>query len=194
MLGRYLLQLVVKRELLMARIRRSRNDLSTAQVLVPARVDLTLAKGTIEQIAVPATVQGGSLLEDNTMQVNDAMSKQVVTISPNDSAQSAARLMAELDISILPVESPVGTALALVSDRDILASVVARGRALTTSVYEFMTPVTEVCQPEDELEEISRKMDEMDVSRLVVVDADHHVVGILSRSDAARALSSGAHS
>jgi len=176
----------------MRKARHRRSDLSTVQVLVPARVDLTLAKGTMEQIAVPATIQGGDLLEANTMHVNDAMLKQVVTITPNDSAQSAARLMAELDVSVLPVESPVGTALALVSDRDILSSVVARGRALTTSVYEFMKPCTEVCQPEDDLEDAYRKMDEQDLTRLIVVDADRHVVGMLSRAAAARMLRAGA--
>ncbi|MGO4441560.1 CBS domain-containing protein [Rhizobium sp. RAF56] len=172
----------------MDKLRHVDDDLSKTQVIPPMRVDLPLAKSTEEQLAVPATIDGTDLAEGNNMRVNEIMSKQIATISPNDSAQSAARLMVEMDVSVLPVASPVGTVIALVSERDVMSSVIATGKAITTSIYEFMTPCTEVCGPDDDLEGVLNLMREKDLVHLTVLDAGNHVVGVVSRSDALRAL------
>ena len=74
------------------------------------------------------------------MRVRDVMSAQMITISPNDTAQSAARLMLETEVGALPVEVPgVGAIVGIVTDHDIVVSVMARGISNSSTVAEFMT-------------------------------------------------------
>lgn len=50
--------------------------------------------------------------------VRSVMTPTIYTISPSDSAQSAARLMAETGVGFLPVEyPPLGAILGVISDR-----------------------------------------------------------------------------
>lgn len=118
------------------------------------------------------------------MRVKDVMSPQVITISPNDTAQSAARLMLDAEIGALPVEVP-GTAaiVGIVTDRDIVVSVVAEGLSGSTTVAEFMTVATETCHEDDETAAVAERMRALGVRRLVVVDGDRRTAGIVSLSD-----------
>ena len=118
------------------------------------------------------------------MRVKDVMSAQVVTISPNDTAQSAARLMLETEVGALPVEVPgIGAIVGIVTDRDIVASVTARGLSTSTTVAEFMTVSPEACNENDDTVIAAARMREFGVRRLVVVNDDRHVVGIVSLVD-----------
>ena len=118
------------------------------------------------------------------MRVKDVMSAQIVTVSPNDTAQSAARLMLEAEVGALPVEVPgVGAIVGIVTDRDIVVSVLARGLATSSTIAEFMTVSPEVCCESDETSAVAARMREIGVRRLVVVDDDRHVVGIVSLVD-----------
>jgi CBS domain-containing protein len=118
------------------------------------------------------------------MQVKDVMSAQIVTVSPSDTAQSAARLMLETDVGALPVEVPgVGAIVGIITDRDIVLSVLARGLSTSTTIAEFMTVSPEVCDEQDDTAAVADRMRERGVRRLVVVNADHRVVGIVSLVD-----------
>jgi CBS domain-containing protein len=118
------------------------------------------------------------------MLVKDVMSAQIVTISPNDTAQSAARLMLETEVGALPVEVPgVGAIVGIVTDHDIVVSVLARGLSSSAGIAEFMTVSPEVCNESDDTADVARRMRELDVRRLVVVNDDRRVVGIVSLVD-----------
>ena len=118
------------------------------------------------------------------MRVMDVMSAQIVTISPNDTAQSAARLMLETEVGALPVEVPgVGAIVGIVTDHDIVVSVLARGLSTSTTVAEFMTVSPEVCSQDDDTATAADRMRELGVRRLVVVNDDRRVVGIVSLVD-----------
>lgn len=118
------------------------------------------------------------------MRVKDVMSAQMVTVSPNDTAQSAARLMLEMDVGALPVEVPgVGAIVGILTDRDIVVSVLARGLSTSTTIAEFMTVSPEVCNENDETAIAFDRMHELDVRRLVVVNDDRRIVGIVSLVD-----------
>lgn len=122
------------------------------------------------------------------MLVREIMSAQVLTISPNDSAQSAARLMAEAQIGALPVEVPgVGAIVGIVTDGDIVVSVTAKGLSTSTAICEFMTVCPQVCHEDDDIESAARTMADLKVSRLVVTNAERRVVGIVSFADIVRA-------
>jgi CBS domain-containing protein len=118
------------------------------------------------------------------MLVKDVMSAQIVTVSPNDTAQSAARLMAETEVGALPVEVPgVGAIVGIITDHDIVVSVLARGHSTSTAIAEFMTVSPEVCSEKDDTETLAVRMRELGVRRLVVVNDDRRVVGIVSLVD-----------
>lgn len=118
------------------------------------------------------------------MRVKDVMTAQIVTVSPNDTAQSAARLMLETEVGALPVEVPgVGAIVGIVTDRDIVVSVLARGLSTSTTVAEFMTVSPEVCGENDETAKVAARMREIHIRRLVVVNDERRVVGLVSLVD-----------
>jgi len=119
--------------------------------------------------------------------VERVMTECVYSISPTDSAQSAARLMLEAGVGMLPVEVPgVGAILGVVTDRDIVTQVVAKALATTTAVSEFMTASAETCERRDNVHTALERMVEAGLHRLVVVDDSNRAVGILSLSDIVR--------
>ncbi|WP_037468050.1 CBS domain-containing protein [Sinorhizobium fredii] len=124
---------------------------------------------------------------ERAMRVRDVMSRQVYTVSPTDTAQSVARLMKETGVGALPVEVPgVGTILGIVTDRDILVSVVAQALSTSTAVFEFMTVAAESCEEGDSILLAAQKMHDLKIRQLVVVDEKRHAAGIIALADIVR--------
>ncbi|AFL50011.1 signal-transduction protein with cAMP-binding, CBS, and nucleotidyltransferase domain [Sinorhizobium fredii] len=125
--------------------------------------------------------------EEKAIRVRDVMSRQIYTVSPTDTAQSVARLMKETGVGALPVEVPgVGTILGIVTDRDILTSVVSQGRSTSTAVFEFMTVAAESCEEGDSILLAAQKMHDLRIRQLVVVDEKRHAAGIIALADIIR--------
>ena len=71
--------------------------------------------------------------------VKDIMSKDVVAVMPNDSAEVAAKLMSEYDIGSIPVIAG-GELKGLLTDRDIVVRCISKGKsANSTKVSDLMT-------------------------------------------------------
>lgn len=118
------------------------------------------------------------------MKVRDVMTRQVVTAAPNDSAQAIARLMADIDTGAIPIEVPgVGNLVGVITDRDIVLRIVAEGLASTTAISEIMTVGIESCQEDDDLDDVARRMTELNMRRLVVYDANRELSGIVTLHD-----------
>ncbi len=125
--------------------------------------------------------------DDRMVRVRDAMSRPGFTVSPTDSAESVARLMAETGVGAVPVETPgVGTILGIVTDRDIVTSVVAKGLSSSTAVFEFMTVSAESCEEHDSLLLAAQKMHDLRIRRLVVVNEKRQAAGIVALADISR--------
>lgn len=138
--------------------------------------------GPLDDAAIPPTIAGDTMrMAPSKMLVKDAMNTRIATISPADTAQSAARLMAENKTAELIVQVPgVGTAIGLISDRDILTIVVAAGLDSATPVAEFMCICSDFCGETDELDATIEKMKREGLNRLVVLDDDHLPCGVLN--------------
>ena len=120
------------------------------------------------------------------MLVQDAMSREVRTVSPETSIKEAARIMAAADIGALPVAA--GDRLAgMVTDRDIAVRGVAIGKGPDCTVGEVMTHDVLYCHEDEDLGLIAMNMAETQVRRLPVVDVDKRLVGIISLADIADA-------
>lgn len=121
------------------------------------------------------------------MKVADLMIRTVEFIAPNATAQEAATLMGELDVSALPV----GTATDLVgilTHRDLLYRLVAEGRDPSrTRVIEVATRLVFSCRSDDAIASAMELMAAHNIRRLPVVDSGA-MVGWLTLSDLSRYL------
>ena len=120
------------------------------------------------------------------MRVRDLMSKSVVTITPEESAALAARLLSRHELGALPVCAADGTLAGIVTDRDIVTRCVAAGEEPgRVPVRDIMSPAPSVITPETPISGAARLMAQRQVRRLPVVEQGH-VVGMLSLGDLAR--------
>ena len=115
-------------------------------------------------------------------QVRDLMVSSVVTIEPGTSIVDAARLMIQAEKGPLPVvdgESPV----AMVTDRDIIARVVAEGRdPNSVTVDDIATRDLVTIGPDQDVQEARQLMDQHELDRILVVEGER-LLGIISEAD-----------
>lgn len=118
------------------------------------------------------------------MQVQDLMTHDVTTVHPEESLAKAARLMADLDIGVLPVEDD-DRLIGMVTDRDLAVRGLAQGCGPKTQVREVMTPDVKYCYADQDIEDIAANMADIQVRRLPVLNRDKRLVGILALCDIA---------
>ena len=118
------------------------------------------------------------------MKVRDLMTPDVAMINSDQTVQKAARLMAELDVGILPVGEG-DRLVGMISDRDIAVRSLAEGKGPNTKVRDVMTPHVKYCFVDQDIEEIATNMADIQVRRLPVLNRDKRLVGILSLCDIA---------
>src|SRR6266516_5225512 len=119
------------------------------------------------------------------MQIKDVMTRGVETIRPDASLYEAAQRMRSLDVGPLPVVDDERL-FGMLTDRDIVIRAIADGRdPMTTTVAEAMTADVIYCTEDQDVREAARLMEEHQIRRLIVVDRDHRLVGIVSLGDIA---------
>jgi CBS domain-containing protein len=120
------------------------------------------------------------------MLVSELMSNSVITISPDEPASLAARLLYRHNIGSIPVCTDDGKLKGVVTDRDIvLRCVAAENDPETTPVREIMTRGLVTVSPKDDIREAARQMAESQGRRLPVVESGK-LVGYLSIGDLAK--------
>jgi CBS domain-containing protein len=120
------------------------------------------------------------------MKVHEVMSKNPACCCPSSSALTAATIMQQRNVGVLPViQDPFTPRLVgVVTDRDLCAHVVAGGRdPAYIWIHECMTQDPIYCSAGDDVRHALELMEEHQVRRLPVVNAQHEVAGILSFSD-----------
>ena len=118
------------------------------------------------------------------MQVGDLMTRTVALIAPGDSIQEAARKMADEDVGVLPV-AEFDRLVGMVTDRDIVTRGVAKGRMERTLVRDVMTTEVKYVFEDESSDAAARKMAQLQVKRLPVLNREKRLVGILSLGDLA---------
>lgn len=120
------------------------------------------------------------------MFVRDLMNQSVVSITPEESAALAARLLSRHDLGSLPVCGQSGKLMGIVTDRDIITRCVAAGEDPSrVPVRDIMSPTPVTVSPGDDVHAAAQKMSARQVRRLPVVEGDQ-VVGMVSLGDLAR--------
>ena len=115
------------------------------------------------------------------MRVKDCMSEAVVTITPEESAALAARLMTRHNLGVLPVCDYHGKLQGMVTDRDIITRCIAVDQDPSrVPVADIMSAQVETIAPEEKAQAATEQ-----VRRLPVVEAGK-LVGVVSLNDLAR--------
>ena len=124
--------------------------------------------------------------------IQDVMTRDVQSISPQDTVQRAAQLMDELNVGSIPVidgQNLVG----MITDRDITVRATAAGQAPgSTRVGDVMSTDVRTCSPNQTVDEVLGQMGDVQIRRVPVVDrSSQQVVGIVSMGDMATRHSDG---
>jgi CBS domain-containing protein len=127
------------------------------------------------------------------MRARELMTKDPACVTPDDTLQHVAQLMADNDCGCIPVVEGRGQAriVGVVTDRDIALRAVARGRSADAVVADVMTREVECCPPDADLQTVERAMSDRQIRRVVIADADGCCLGIVSQADLARAAARG---
>jgi len=119
------------------------------------------------------------------MDVRDIMTTNVECIAPDLTIQDTAIKMKSLDVGFLPIcenDRIVGT----VTDRDIVLRAVADGKDGNTSAQTIMTKDVFFCFEDDSVEDCADHMKEHEVKRMLVLNRDKRLVGVVSIGDIAK--------
>ena len=119
------------------------------------------------------------------MKVREVMTSDVQLASPNDTIQTVAPQMAQLDVGVMPIGE--GRRLqGMVTDRDIAVRGVAQGLDGSTPISQVMTGNLEYVLADDDVDQAHDKMSAAQVRRLPVLDQNQELVGIVALGDLAR--------
>ena len=117
------------------------------------------------------------------MLVKDVMSSPVTTISDDAPANSVASLMEKHDVGSIIVIGKEGKPLGIITERDIVARVVAKNaKPETIKAKEVMTSPLITIEPDATISEAARRMSRLNIRRLGVVYKGQ-IGGVLSSKD-----------
>lgn len=120
------------------------------------------------------------------MKVHEVMSGRVISVTPEDSAASAARLLGRHNLGALPVCSEEGRLRGMLTDRDLATRCLAANLdPERTAVREIMSRGILTATPEEDVKAAALTMAKGQVRRMPVVK-EGRVVGMLSLGDLAR--------
>jgi CBS domain-containing protein len=140
------------------------------------------------------------------MLVQDVMTKDVLSITKYESIMRVADILAEKNISGLPVVDNEKRVVGIITQADILSMVgVGREhtfkdllryilgeplpeRKLGDHVGDIMTSPAITIKPDTNIAEAVRIMDEKRIRRLTVVDGNNTLIGIITRADILKAV------
>lgn len=118
--------------------------------------------------------------------VRAIMTSDVEVVSPDESIEGAARIMQSRGVGALPV-CDQDRILGLVTDRDIAVRAIAEGVDPKRTRVRSILPLggVQYCYEDQSLDEAARMMRDKQVRRLLVLDRDKTLVGLLSIDDLA---------
>jgi CBS domain-containing protein len=116
----------------------------------------------------------------------DIMTPDPVCCAETDTVRKVAELMRDEDIGPVPVIDDQSRLIGIVTDRDLVLNVLAKGLdAANTKVSEAMTRDPVSCKEDEALEDALEKMGSFQVRRLPVVNAEGRIIGIIAQADIA---------
>lgn len=146
------------------------------------------------------------------MTARETMTTEVLVVEDEDLAQHAVEVMADNNISGLPVMNGAGELVGIVTERDLLLIDETEPPKIKTALYglwieparmveedarrrglrvaDVMTKHVIAFGPDDKVAQIAHVMHTKDINRVPIVESGK-LVGIISRADIIRALAEG---
>ncbi len=113
------------------------------------------------------------------------MTSTVEVLPPTATIRECAERMRDLDVGCMPVrdrEKLVG----VVTDRDVVLRAIAEGlNPEQARLREIMSGDVVTCYEEDDVQQAAEAMEQNQVRRILVLDAEEQLVGILALGDLA---------
>ncbi len=118
------------------------------------------------------------------MFVKSVMRRPVTVVGRTTAVRAVAALMKECDVGAVVV-CEAGKAVGIVTDRDIVTRCFPNVPS-DEPIAAVMTPGVVTCGPDQTVREAANRMGELQIRRLVVVNAAGAVEGIISLGDIAK--------
>lgn len=119
------------------------------------------------------------------MKLNEIMTQEVTVIHPDDALQTAAQKMRDQDIGFLPV-CDGDRLIGVVTDRDLVVRVLVDGRDPKAEIgRNLVTAPVIYCFEDQDVEEAEQIMEENQIRRLVILNREKRLVGVVSLGDLA---------
>jgi len=121
--------------------------------------------------------------------VRDIMKKNVISIDSSMTVNDAAKMMDDASIGAIVVLEN-GIAIGIITERDLVRRIIAKGKPLSTSVKAAMSSPLIVINPDDTVWELAQLMKTRRIHRVPAVQ-DSRLVGMVTTSDVVRLCSVG---
>jgi CBS domain-containing protein len=125
-------------------------------------------------------------IEPRGVTVQEVMTRETVTATLDWSAGDAARAMRDHNVGFIPVCQSDGSPVGVVTDRDLVIHLMAEDLPSSTEVEEVMTHNPVVVHAGDDLAVAELLMQRNQISRLLVLDDDDTLAGVISLADLAQ--------
>lgn len=122
------------------------------------------------------------------MKIKDILVPSPVSVRRNDNLDTAASLMWEHDLGVLPIVNESGQVEGVITDRDITMGAYTQGKRLwELSVESSMSRSAITCNQDEDLGHALELMQQNQIRRIPILDSAKKLVGILSFNDVALA-------
>jgi len=122
------------------------------------------------------------------VKIREIMSREPACCLLSDTAQVVAKILCDRNIGSMPVVADQQSLklVGMITDRDLCCSVIAQGLdPKTTKIEKLISLAPFTCRDGENIETCERLMQEHQVRRVPIVDAEDRVIGIVSQADLA---------
>jgi CBS domain-containing membrane protein len=143
---------------------------------------LDIEEDDLEAILVAAELRAYSR-RFGDVRCSDIMSRDVVAVRPGQRAADAAALLARHHIKALPVVDGNRRLLGIVTQSDFFRAHRSNSRRVNGTVRDLMTRVVVTAHVDQPMVELAHAFSDGGLHHVPVVNADRHVVGMVTQSD-----------
>ncbi len=117
------------------------------------------------------------------MKASELMTKSIVTLKPHDTIKDASIMMLEHNVGCIPIVDDDNHPVGIVTDRDIIIRGIAQNNNEKTRLEDIMSSSLQTISPNDEIGTCTHIMGHKQIRRLLAVDENEKLVGILAMAD-----------
>jgi CBS domain-containing protein len=136
------------------------------------------------------------MLDTKSLKAADVMTRDVLCFSEATTVGEAAKMLIDRRISGAPVVDAAGKLWGILSEEDLVGAFYEGGKDVDAQPIgkcvvlsaPLVTRKVIAVKPETALHEIAKRLMGLKIKRVPVVDAEHKVVGVVSRKDILKAL------